>query len=140
MNINEAIRAGCCILTRQVDGDFDDGQGGGCVLGAAFLGALGTTQGTFAASFMARAGAALPDLKLRVSCPQCGIARPSWCSDSNPYLEAGWFAAPILVHLNNDHQWTREAIAEWLDPHPELHVSTAELERERDDSAVLAAA
>ena len=34
----------------------------------------------------------------------------------------------LAVHLNDTHHWSREAIAECLDPHPEWHLSGGRVE------------
>ncbi len=43
------------------------------------------------------------ELALAASCPECGACEDGWCLDD------------VIPHLNDDHRWTREAIAGWVE-------------------------
>lgn len=91
---SEAIRLGCLIAPRQLMDDVyvsDDGRSS-CVYGALVLG-----QGVSVADANDEAdtrvvGRGLP-------CPAC---------------DHGDEHADVLLHLNDDHRWSRERIADWL--------------------------
>jgi hypothetical protein len=97
----EFIRAGSKRRPDQAFGDYYSGQSASCALGAAY-----------------EAMYRLPD--------EAGGQRPTrdldWffdCLDSVKACPAEGckkriFLAAIIVHLNDDHRWSREQIAEWL--------------------------
>ena len=72
------------LLGPQAFGQFITKDGGGCAMGAAI---------------QACSGAAWPVLLTYATCPACG--------EKNP-------AGAIIMHLNDDHRWTREQIADWV--------------------------
>jgi hypothetical protein len=106
MRLSDAIRLGAMMKPQAFKGLFRDG--GSCALGAA-LDAIGCgLDDGFRdqlALFPTTIGIG------RVTCPQCG--------------RFGWIDA-VVVHLNDDHRWTREAIADFVEP----------LERRAESAAV----
>jgi len=74
-----------------------------------------------------------PELsKIQESCPQCG---DNW---GMVHSVSGDFQTlrVLMVHLNNVHKWSREAIAEFADPRPELHVAMPKEEEVLVDVAI----
>jgi hypothetical protein len=131
MRMSEAMRLGAA-LRPQHFGDFFESAGAvtpgtddaSCALFAAFeaqgiaptpshgLG-FGRTSG---AATMASHSLQLPDewgwtAMTSGQCPECGTERP---------------VLHLVSHLNDDHRWTRERIADWLEPQEPVdqHVST----------------
>jgi hypothetical protein len=49
----------------------------------------------------------------------CGCAEPSGMTDFNHRVIRSNSLDNIVVHLNNDHYWTRERIADWLEAEEE---------------------
>lgn len=100
MSLTEAIRLGAA-TTRQTRGVFYTGGGDvavrTCALGAA-LHAMGRliTQDDLSDVVVA----IFPELHTPVMCPECKV------SD-----ELG----DLVVHLNDEHKWTRNRIADWID-------------------------
>ena len=109
MTLNEAIRTGCRLLVEYRDGCIVEGKGG-CVLGAAYVGLTGYVPHGFKlmAEVMPELGSAFPELYELVAIPTLSSAR------IHPLHGA-------ISYLHHREHWTREAIAEWADPHPELH-------------------
>ena len=84
----EAIRRGCVARPIQAFGSMWVGENAACALGAAIE-----------AHFAGRHDAAR-------ECPDCGA----------PAMHGfGPKSLCLLAHLNDDHRWTRERIADWLD-------------------------
>lgn len=99
---SEAIRLGCLLAPVQVFIAESDGSGGACAMGAMRLGFGGHDNGISVSdtpAFVAAKCAA----KARFGpdkfgpCPDCGRA------------------ATDVPHLNDDHRWSRERIADWLE-------------------------
>lgn len=115
MTLADAIRKGA-MQRPQCDGLFVRSLVTGevtrtCVLAAAHEGVFGAPPGVdgededtdAVMTSLIRAGY---DLLAHVpECPQCG--------------REGGLLGYTLFHLNDDHEWTREAIADWLDTLPE---------------------
>lgn len=93
----EAIRRGCALRPNQVRGVLLLGPGGACALGAA-LAALGRDKDV-APSYRTLEGE-FPQMDRRVIHPVTG-------HDMNLTV--------AITTLNDDHDWTREGIADWLD-------------------------
>ena len=51
------------------------------------------------------------------------------CPSCNHITQIG-SVAEIIVHLNDEHRWTREQIAEWLEPIEEAFYAAREKEKE----------
>jgi len=95
----EYIRAGS---TRgpQCFGSYFDEKGGSCALGAVYEGVyhLPREHGKLIPDHLERLFRCLDEMTKK--CPQ-------GCSKRLPL-------ASMIVHLNDDHVWTREQIADWL--------------------------
>lgn len=52
----------------------------------------------------------LPGVDAIVTCPACTV------QDSPPWEKKLWY---VIQHLNDQHRWSRESIADWLDALPE---------------------
>lgn len=98
MKLSEAIRLGA-MLKPQGFGHIDND--GTCALGAAYdaLGKL-NDKGFYYEQLMT----VFPILRIadRVACPVCHQPR-------------GMFQLATIPHLNDDHLWTRERIADWVE-------------------------
>ena len=108
MTLNEAIRRGCLKFPKQAFNKFhgDDGLSA-CVIAAVYVGdnERRYTDREFHQSAYCPVGPCesfTDGLLVRSSSPDTVMR--------------------VMVHLNNDHRWSREAIAEWADPQPDLHV------------------
>lgn len=101
MRLSEAIREGAK-LRPQAFGYYVDSSGS-CSIGAAAEGIAGYNPSGQVCAILSAAGH-WPTLKAPSHCPEkdCEI-RP----DAN--VEA------VCLHLNDDHRWSRERIAEWLE-------------------------
>ena len=117
MTLNEAIREGCKKFPKQAFGQFADDDGGACVNGALGVATWGSPFAFLDDIDLRRAIQRYPEIAVSCACPVVGC-------EGVP-LRCGYHEAPVLrvaAHLNNDHHWSRESIAEWADPHPELHL------------------
>ncbi len=126
MRLSEAIRIGS-MLRPQAYKHYFDREGGSCAIGAA-LEAIGITRVTKGKK-VERERAMLNEL----------ITTPDWKEwKSSPYVLAresrqcpvcdglDWYSpnkkdtvktpnvSSVIIHLNNDHMWTRQAIADWV--------------------------
>lgn len=103
MKLSEAIRLGAMLRPQGFD-DYWDGDGS-CAIGAAC-----EANGITAAS---RHTGTIADFEkpydsiFKQVCPACGV-KP----DSSHESAAGFINT--VVHLNDKHRWTREAIADWV--------------------------
>lgn len=93
MRMYEAMRLGA-MLGPQLVGVLVNSAGGFCARGAALLGAGENNLYMFPV-----------ETALRCDCP-------AGCFLAVPLRNLGY----TVVHLNNDHRWTREQIADWLEP------------------------
>lgn len=100
----EFIRAGARRRPEQAFGDYYRGRSASCALGAAYEGMY---------RLPAQAGGLRPskDLEWFFECLEGSVRR---CPGGDGCRKTLSLAA-ILVHLNDDHKWTREHIAAWLD-------------------------
>ena len=118
LGLNEAIRRGCRMRPQQAFRQLFHGRDGACVVGAAVIGGRGYDATEEDKSLEPPQFASLvSDLPVNVSCPHPGCSISAWTGE-------------IMRLLNNDHRWSREAIAEWADPQPELHVQMPKVEAE----------
>lgn len=94
------IRAGS---TRgpQCFGSYFDEKGGSCALGAVYDGVyhLPRKHGKLVPDHLERLFRCLDEVTKRCPHEKCAKRLP---------------LAPLIVHLNDDHRWTREQIADWL--------------------------
>lgn len=96
----EAIRRGCKLRPIQAVGYADDGIAA-CAMGAATAGGY-----TFPAC-----------ITRNLPCPECNykiIQGPGWERFYKTIQGPGWERF-LVIHLNDVHHWTREAIADYLD-------------------------
>lgn len=101
----EAILAGSKRRAQCV-GSYFSSDGRSCALGAAFEGIHHLPEVV---------GALHPRLERLFDCLEYVSRRcPEGCKKTLPL-------ASMIVHLNDDHLWSREAIAEWLSAHAESH-------------------
>jgi hypothetical protein len=106
MRLSEAIRRGSKIGP-QIRGEFGDGRGGTCALGAALMVIAGYVPHELSTTFsnciiLERA---FPNLRNRYHCPCCKKFAP---------------LQNIIAHLNDTALWTRERIAGWIEAHIEV--------------------
>lgn len=110
MRLSEAIRAGAK-LTPQWFGSMSDGVGT-CALGGAFLvltGHLPSPGVSLANGYNSwRDLAGATEMLLMSTAPPCGC---------NPFKRygGGFNVNDSIIHLNDNHRWTREAISEWVE-------------------------
>ena len=99
LELAAAIAAGALRRPHQAFGEYFDDHGGSCALGAAYEGAYALPED----AHMIR-----PRLHRIFDCLEnVRRACPVGCKKRLP-LNA------IILHLNDDHHWTREQIADWL--------------------------
>lgn len=97
MKLSEAIRLGAMTSPRQCFGKLADGFGGLCAMGCA-LAAIGREMNEWIElPFMWRWLGSIDD------CPVCGTRYK------------GHRTTNIVAHLNDDHQWSREQIADYIE-------------------------
>lgn len=90
---SEAIRLGCLIAPEQAFGNYIVPSGAACALGAMALG----WDGVVSIASTNRAHDAV-GLVANRDCPETGCRSAAW-----------------VPHLNDDHLWSRERIAAWLE-------------------------
>jgi len=96
----EFIRAGSQ-RGPQCFGSYFDEKGGCCALGAVYEGVyhLPRTHGKLIPDHLERLFRCLDEMTKRCPHENCNKRLP---------------LAPMIVHLNDDHRWSREQIADWL--------------------------
>lgn len=100
----DAIRSGAEHRPRQAFGAYFDDHGGSCALGAAYEGVYRLPEQV--------AGTIPKRLDRFFHCLDNVSKRcPAGCRKRIP-------VGALIVHLNDDHGWTREMIAAWLDGLP----------------------
>ena len=103
MTFVEAVREGCRIAPRKITfgliNTSDTKPVGACVVGAAMLGALGTTD--YVHDILSCAFPWLLNNDKANGCPECGAAV--------------WGFFDLAVHLNNHHDWSRLRIARFIE-------------------------
>ena len=110
MTLYEAIRKGSRLFPTQAFGTYKSSGGRRCALGAA-----AEASGVFLLPFGIGAWnlqRPFPELEELTMCPHCGKRMQ---------------IITAIHHLNDYAKWSREAIAEWVDPHPELHEPVSQL-------------
>ena len=99
LELADAIAEGARRRPHQAFGEYFSDQGGSCALGAAYEGAYSLPDDVHAVR---------PRLDRLFDCLE-NVRRkcPSGCNKRLPLNS-------IILHLNDDHRWTREQIVEWL--------------------------
>jgi hypothetical protein len=97
------IRAGAARRRDQAFGDYYKGKTASCALGAAY-------EGMYRLPANAEGTRPTKDLEWFFDCLEGTIRR---CPAEG--CKKTLSLAAILVHLNDDHRWTREQIASWLE-------------------------
>jgi hypothetical protein len=106
MKLSDAIRLGAMTGPQCFSGYFGEGSSS-CAMGSALI-AVGATHGGYGAIWDV-----FPEALLVVpSCPSCG--------------ESLNCVADGVYHLNDDHLWTREAIADWVETVEQAQMVTPE--------------
>lgn len=98
MKFSEAIRLGA-MMKPQAFGKTFDGEGRTCAVGAAYDAIGKLTAPGFAIDQLNEVFPIIATLHKK-SCPVCSTD------------DFGWWVIP---HLNDEHKWTREQIAEWVE-------------------------
>lgn len=107
MTIYEAMRRGAVLKPQAFDVFRFDGVT--CALGAVAdaLGLPDTNDDDVPLDILA---ALFPQLTKPALCPACSFVRGTyrrWRKFEEDLMD-------VVIHLNDDHRWTREAIANWL--------------------------
>ena len=97
----EFIRHGMKRRTEQAFGDYYQGDNASCALGAAY-------EAMYRLPRDARGQHPTRDLDWFFDCLDTVKPCPGEACKKRLYLAA------LLVHLNDDHRWTRDQIADWL--------------------------
>lgn len=120
MKYSEALRAGAK-KGKQLFNESYDGQGGTCAYWAIEAGGLSVPP----TRILAREDVFFGQI---ARCPaDCG-ARVYTDGATTRLLEGYLFQ--MILHLNNDHHWTREAIADWIEANVERELIPAQEIRE----------
>ena len=109
----EFIRNGAHTRTEQAFGDYFSGQNASCALGAAYEAMYRLPR---------TPGRPTRDLDWFFDCLDTVKACPAEGCRKKLFLAA------IIVHLNDDHRWSREEIAQWLERNP----VTPRVQRDRE--------
>jgi hypothetical protein len=98
------IRSGASRRPEQAFGDYYRGRHASCALGAAY-------EGMYRLPQQAANIRPTKDLEWFFDCLEGSVRK---CPGGDGCKKSLSLAA-ILVHLNDDHKWSREEIASWLD-------------------------
>ena len=132
MTLNEAIRKGCR-MREPIHGEWIAEDGRCCAVGSILVGG-GVTQGpitkTHVEEFLTEE---FPEM-MRPHSIRCQKTAPchfgmtfyGTSPDGSFHMRAPLYC--VMSHLFELHNWSREALAEWADPHPELHIPMPRLE------------
>ena len=104
MTLADAIRKGAMQREQGVGKLYDDDLHVSCALGAAAEGVFGPLEYQRKSQIPDRLRREFPDLRTpdqSVQCPECREMESLW--------------DVVGRHLNDEHGWTREQIADWLD-------------------------
>ena len=121
MTLNEAIREGA---KHRPNGRNYISFGRCCVLGAAYVGLSGHGNVPYGMQFLSepldKLVLAFPELLLPAESPCFCKVRTTTASITFGKLRHTMLE--VMEHLHQSHDWSREAIAEFVDPHPDLHL------------------
>lgn len=112
MRLSEAIRLGA-MLKPQAFGDFSDGTGT-CAWGAANEAIGKSVDDDYVDDEW------MDVCHADVRCPECGDCRGTTDKDADGQSRV----ASLIEHFNDDHLWTRERIADWLEGVEAKHATT----------------
>ena len=98
------IRAGAEKRPEQAYGDYYRGKSASCALGAAY-------EGMYRLPTNAEGTRPTKDLEWFFDCLEGSVRACPGGNDCHKKLSL----AAIMVHLNDDHKWSREQIAQWLE-------------------------
>lgn len=106
MKFSEAMRIGAkkgkqLFVVLESNGDT-------CAMGAAILG-TGVPAEAVTCAYYQPLKVSYGFLATAAKCPVCGVV-PTWAGSPESGCVTG-----VVIHLNNDHRWTREAIADWIE-------------------------
>jgi hypothetical protein len=107
MKLSEALRLGAMLRPQQAYGAlFNDSNGGTCALGAIAdaVGLLDTENNKYYGPIpepIRSLWRPVANVVCASACPQCG--------------ERAFGSDRVIVHLNNEHKWSRERIADWIE-------------------------
>ena len=106
MRLCDAIRKGCEV-TRAIKGHYLDDGCGACAVGsiAVALGLARIGQGYIGSSASKTISDMFPFIK---KCPVCH-------SNEFGYSKHYGLASNVISHIYESHNWTREAIADWIE-------------------------
>jgi hypothetical protein len=108
MKLSEAIRLGS-MLKPQGDGVLFDEGGGSCALGAA-CDALGVERHDQSRFMVHALEVEWPMLLKAAKCPACSFIK----GIIRRWREEEFDLEDVIIHLNDDHGWTRQRIADWI--------------------------
>lgn len=121
MKLSEAMRRGSKMCKHAV-GRWAGNDGSGCAIATLMMGAGIIKKTEHSVIFMSDTFEQFPMLLRPVACPVCTIhgARSLY---------------EIIMHLNDDHKFTRERISGWIEAHMEVPVySMLEMQQFMEDS------
>lgn len=107
MRLSEAIRLGSMLKPKTEGSLWKAGKS--CALGAA-CDALGIRQGNDDDFSTHALGVEFPYLYAAVRCPACRSVQGVWRRLFNEEYDV----EDVIIHLNDDHKWTRQRIADWV--------------------------
>lgn len=102
LSLSQAMRLGS-MLRPQAFGDYQDGQGT-CALAAAYEAVNQDPENDDGGDPF---GGIPERVNQRCQCPAC--KRIEYADD------CGFAMGYVIAHLNDDHRWTREQIADWVE-------------------------
>jgi hypothetical protein len=70
----------------------------------------------------------IPGIKQVVTCPACKNGEIKGITNSEYMATTGESLMSVIIHLNDRHKWTREAIADWIETLDEIPTFTEEVE------------
>lgn len=110
LRLSEAIRLGS-MLKPQDHEYFRSYEGYSCALGAAAdaLGVPDRGENDWDFGYHALV-CEYPHLAAEARCPACSRLRGAW----RRWREHEYDLGDVITHLNDDHQWSRERIADWV--------------------------
>lgn len=109
MRLSDAIRLGA-MWSPQGYLELAAKDGGTCALGAAAL-AMGVDPAAHEAMRYAVLEVRWPVLDDPARCPACSRLKSAW----RRFRQEEVYVEDVIIHLNDDHKWSRERIAQWVE-------------------------